>query len=271
MHPAFASVDHRIEPPPSRPWIMTQRWCDLLFAHWPVPPEALARALPAAFVPDLFEGEAWIGVVPFRMEAVRLRGLPAVPGLSAFPELNVRTYVRRRDRPGVSGVYFFSLDARSGPAVAIARAWFGLPYFRAEMRCVATAAGVPAGRPMVGAATRSDAAESGIDYDSVRVHRGAPAAALRARYAPTGPVRLAVPGTLDHFLTERYRLLLVRGGRVVTGEIHHPPWPLQPAEAEFLVNEPALPRDLRLQGPPRHVAFARRLETVEWSPRTDRD
>ncbi len=272
MHPAFASVDHRAEPHPAGPWIMTQRWCDLLFAHWPVPPDELSRRLPAPFVPDVFDGAAWIGVVPFRMEAVRLRGLPAVPGLSAFPELNVRTYVRRRDRPDVSGVYFFSLDASSGPAVAIARAWFGLPYFRARMRCVAASSGgVRSAATTEVRVDRPGAADLGIDYESRRVHKRAPEAVFRARYAPTGPVVRTVPGTLDHFLTERYRLLLVRDGRVVTGEIHHPPWPLQPAEAEISINDMALSHGFRLDGPPQRLAFARSLETVEWAPRTERD
>ena len=100
-------------------------------------PDAPMRALmrpyiPAALQIDTFDGQAWIAVVPFRMSGVRLRATPALPWLSAFPELNVRTYVVADRKPGV---WFFSLDARNPAAVAIARAWFHLPYFRARMKC----------------------------------------------------------------------------------------------------------------------------------------
>lgn len=234
---------------------MAQRWCDLLFAHWPVAPDAMRRALPPQLEPDLFDGRAWIGVVPFRMEGVRIRGLPAVPGVSAFPELNVRTYVRYR---GLSGVYFFSLDAASSCAVAVARAWFGLPYFRAAMSC---AAGSEAAAPE----------DRSIVYASARRHAGAPPAEFRATYRPTGPVAFARPGTLERFLVERYRLLLVRRGRVVVGEIQHPPWPLRPAEAEIAANTVAAPHGFDLAAPPAHLAFARAIDTVEWAPRAVAD
>src|SRR5437867_5100192 len=121
-------TSHRPWPLPSRPWVTTMRWHDLLFLHWPVRPEIIRPLIPNGLELDTFDGAAWIGVVPFRMTGVRLRWLPPLPGISAFPELNVRTYVRVRDRPGV---YFFSLDAGSRTAVAMARAWFHLPYFHA--------------------------------------------------------------------------------------------------------------------------------------------
>ena len=118
---------------------MFQRWHELLFAHWPVPAEPLRARLPAGLELDTFEGEAWLGVVPFRMSAVRLRGAPALPGVSAFPELNLRTYVRRGEQ---RGVWFFSLDAASALAVRAARLWFHLPYFEARMTCDGRADGV---------------------------------------------------------------------------------------------------------------------------------
>jgi uncharacterized protein YqjF (DUF2071 family) len=123
-------TDHRPWPLPSSPWVMRQKWHDLLFMHWRIPPQTLRPLVPAALELDHFEGSAWLGVVPFRMTGVRLRGTPAIPGLSAFPELNVRTYVSAGGKPGV---WFFSLDAASAIAVAAARAWFHLPYFRARM------------------------------------------------------------------------------------------------------------------------------------------
>jgi uncharacterized protein YqjF (DUF2071 family) len=222
---------------------MVQSWHDLLFAHWPVPAEALRPKLPAALTLDTFEGRAFVGVVPFRMSGVRLRWLPPLPGASAFPELNVRTYVIHEERPGV---YFFSLDAASGLAVAVARTWFHLPYFRARMSCAAQ--------------------DGGIRYASARTHRGAPAAALRARYRPLGDAAPAAPGTLAQWLTERYCLYSVDGrGRAWRGEIHHAPWPLQPAEAEFESNRMAEPLGLTLSGAPL-LHFARRLDVVAWPP-----
>ena len=122
---------HRPWPMPRKPWVMTQSWHDLLFAHWRVDVSELRRAVPAAFELDLFDHEAWLGIVPFHMTNVGLRATPTVPWISAFPELNVRTYVRVADRPGV---YFFSLDAARRLAVAAARALLNLPYFTADMR-----------------------------------------------------------------------------------------------------------------------------------------
>jgi uncharacterized protein YqjF (DUF2071 family) len=199
--------------------VLAQSWHDLLFAHWPVPAEALRPALPAGLALDTFEGRAWIGVVPFRMSGVRLRWLPALPGISTFPELNVRTYVVHGDKPGV---YFFSLDAANALAVAVARAWFHLPYFRARMACVA------------------DGKE--IRYSSLRAHGSAPAAEMRARYRALADAATATRGTLAHWLTERYCLYSVDGGGSTwRGDIHHAPWPLQPAEAEFESNRMAEP------------------------------
>src|SRR5437764_14098290 len=119
---------HRTAPMPTGPWIMTQTWHELLFAHWPIAPEKIRPLIPSVFTLDTFEGEAWVGVVPFRMSNVRPRWVPPMPGLSAFPELNVRTYVTIH---GIPGVYFFSLDAGNPIAVAAARTVFHLPYFKA--------------------------------------------------------------------------------------------------------------------------------------------
>src|SRR4051812_7913481 len=104
------AVAHRPWPLPDRPWVMTQTWHDLLFAHWPMKASDLRPKVPAAFELDLFDGAAWVAVVPFHMTNVAPRGVPALPWLSDFPELNVRTYVRVGNR---SGIYFFSLDADS--------------------------------------------------------------------------------------------------------------------------------------------------------------
>jgi uncharacterized protein len=240
---------------------MAQSWHDLLFAHWPIDAAQLRKTLrphiPAALAIDTFDGQAWIGVVPFRMSGVRLRATPVLPGLSAFPELNVRTYVTHGDKPGV---WFFSLDAANFIAVAIARAWFHLPYFNARMRC--------------------ENRNGWIDYESERTHRNAPPAVLRAKYRPTGKIFHAQPGTLEHFLTERYCLYAADGqGRVKRGEIHHAPWPLQQAEAEFHENtmieaainmECGVPAPLLLSSPHHKNAplahFSSRQDVIVWHP-----
>jgi uncharacterized protein len=205
---------HRPWPVPTGPWIMTQSWHDLLFVHWPVEASLLRRHVPQPLELDLFDGHAWLAVVPFTMTNVAPRGVPAFPMISSFHELNVRTYVTRQGKPGV---YFFSLDANSRMAVAAARAMFGLPYFVAEMEL--------------------EGGADGISYRSVRKSPGDPEAELRARYRPIGPPRAPERGSIEYFLTERYCLYTVDSrSRVHRLEIHHPPWPLQPAEAEIETN-----------------------------------
>lgn len=226
------------------PWALAQSWHDLLFAHWAVPAAPLAALLPAGLELDTFDGEAWLGVVPFRMADVRLRRLPPLPAARAFEELNLRTYVRRGDTPGV---WFFSLDAASRLAVQGARVWFGLPYFHAAMEC----------RPE----------GDGVRYRSRRDHRGAPAAELEASYRPVGPVSPTAPGTLEHWLTERYVLFAdhpLRG--LLSARVHHDPWPLQPAEAELRTLDMTRLVDLELQGEPL-LHFSRALGVFAEAPR----
>lgn len=186
------------------------RWERLLFMHWPLPVAALEPLLPAGMKADTFDGDAWLGVVPFFMTNVHPTPLPSVPGLSAFTELNVRTYVTVR---GVPGVLFFSLEAASPVAVRLARAGFHLPYFDARMR------GGVAGET--------------VSFRSTRTHRGAAPATFGAHYRPR-------PGTpegsaaLIHFLTERY-CLFTEGptGRLYRVDVRHEVWPLQRAEVAF--------------------------------------
>ena len=230
-----------MEPP--GPWIMAQRWHHLLFAHWEVSPGALKKILPAPLELDLYRGSAWLGVIPFTMSGVRLRWTPALPGFSAFPELNVRTYVRWRD---LSGVYFFSLDAGSPLAVAAARRWYRLPYYRAAMaiRC----------------------SDGDIEYRSRRIHPSAFPAELSVRYRPVSDDFLPASGSLDHWLVERYRLLTVSDGKVLVGEIHHPPWRLQPAEAEFSLNTMTGGLGVELPAGEPRLSIADRQEVLVWPP-----
>src|SRR3954470_12607597 len=176
---------HRPYPLPPGPWIMQQRWHDLLFAHWPIDPEHVRAAMPQALRQflDVFDGTAWVGIIPFWMSNVKMRGVPPVPTASTFPELNVRTYVTV---DGKAGVYFFSLDAASRLAVYGARIGFGLNYFHAKMA----------------ARVRGDQ----VEYESRRTEKPKPAELLGS-YAPESQkVFNAAPGTLEHFLVERYCL-----------------------------------------------------------------
>lgn len=229
---------------PRSPWIMRQDWCDLLFAHWPVPVELMRGLIPDELELDLFEGEAWLGVVPFRMDNVRFRCLPKLPGLSAFPELNLRTYVRHRDRPGV---WFFSLDATSRAAVMAARSWFDLPYHHARMSCE-TRAGF-------------------VEYSSSRIDLGEGAPELRVRYRPTGATARAESGSLDKWLTERYCLYAqAEDGSLSRAEIQHAPWLLQPAEAQFERNDYPAASGLAVPERAPLLHFVSQLEVVVWAP-----
>jgi len=244
MSAILQDVSDRPWPLPPGPWVMAQSWHDLLFAHWPVDASVLRRLIPPQLQIDTFEGQSWLAIVPFRMTGVRLHGTPPLPWISAFPEMNVRTYVTHGEKPGV---WFFSLDAGNSLAVAIARAWFHLPYFRARMRCVER--------------------DGWIRYQSKRTHRGAPTGLLEGRYRPIGEVFAAHRGTLEHFLTERYCLYTADAReRIIRGEIHHSPWPLQPAEAEFTNNSMAETAGVELPARKPLLHFSRRQDVVVWRP-----
>ena len=173
-HPALLDTRHRPWPLPARAWSLTMRWEELLFLHWPVAAAALRPHLPPGLELELFDGTAWLGVVPFRMARTRCRWLPPMPTAHTFPELNLRTYVRGGGR---SGVWFFSLDAASRLAVEGARLGFGLPYFAARMAC----------------------ARDGerVRYRSERTDARGPAAVFRGEWRAMGPFAPARPGTLE--------------------------------------------------------------------------
>jgi uncharacterized protein len=178
------------------------------------------------------------------MSGIRARGTPPLPGLSRFPELNVRTYVTHGGKPGV---FFFSLDAASLPAVWAARKFYHLPYFHAEMSC--------------------EDRGGKIFYSSRRLQSPAE---FRGTYRPIAEARLREASSLEHWLTERYCLYTTHHGRVDRGEIHHQPWPLQDAEAELETNSVAAAAGISLSGPAPSLMFARRLEVLIWPlQRTD--
>jgi uncharacterized protein YqjF (DUF2071 family) len=242
MHPALDSVSHRPWPLPAGAWIMAQTWHDLLFAHWPVEATHLIALVPAQLPLDSFDGRCWVGVVPFHMSGIHARNLPPIAGLSRFPELNVRTYVTLNGKPGV---YFFSLDAASLPAVWAARTFFRLPYFHAQMSVE----------------TAQDAKGHFIMYDSRR--RGN-TAEFRGRYRPSSDVQKSEMGSLEHWLTERYCLYTVDAGRVFRAEVHHQPWPLQQAEADLEVNNVAAASGISLPSSPPLLHFGRKLDVLIW-------
>ena len=228
-------LTHPHHPRPAGRIVMRQRWTDLLFLHWTLHPDLVQRTLPPGLTVDVFQDSAWVGIVPFFMEAVRPAGLPAVPWLSHFLELNVRTYVR--DAAGRSGVWFYSLDCNRWPAVEIARRGFHLPYQHAAMR-----------------ARREP--NRGISYQCQRRHSaaaGAPYSPAAYDYRGIGEIFYAQPGTLEFFLAERYRLFSWNPHRqqLYSGEVWHHPYPLQKAEVPQWAAEPvAWNNDFIVAGPP---------------------
>jgi uncharacterized protein len=239
------ATSHRPWPVSPGPWVMYQSWRLLLFAHWPVPATALRPLVPPPLAIDEMDGTAWVGVVPFLIEDARARGLPALPHVSRFPELNVRTYVRENGR---AAVYFFSLDAARLSAVVGARSVYRLPYHLADM----VIAEEPDAWVRFRSCRRSDRSE------------------FRGQYRATGSVATPAAGTLAHFLTERYELVTVlRSGRVLRVHIHHVPWPLQPAEATIEVNTVARAASIELPDRPPLLHFSARQDTLIWAPEID--
>jgi len=229
-------VGHRPYPLPTEPWVMAQTWLQLLFAHWPIPAGAIAPLIPAGLELDTWEASAWLTVSPFAVQGLRPRLLPPLP---RFLETNVRTYVRRRDRPGI---LFFSLDATSRTAVQAARFVYRLPYL-----------------PAAGNMT-----ENSGDVSS-RIQRRRGGDCLLPRYTPAGPAAPAAPGTLEHFLAERYCFFTRSRGRLLRCEIHHPPWPLAPADAELSL-EGLLPPSLPPPTSEPLFHYAARQDVVAWRP-----
>jgi uncharacterized protein len=185
--------------------VMVQGWHDLSFVHWPCAPDEIQRRLPPGILVDTFDGDAWVGLIPFRL-SVRLPGVPPIPWICRTPEANVRTYVRGPD--GRRGIWFFSLEAARLVPVLAARGWYHLPYKWARMRMW------------------RDGAE--LHYES------------RRRWPSRGPeVRLVVEPSraqdarpltaLERFLVCRWRLYSPTPEGVAVTAVDHPPWPLRPA------------------------------------------
>jgi uncharacterized protein YqjF (DUF2071 family) len=199
---------------PDQPVVMHQNWHHLLFLHWEIPPAELQRLVAPELTIDTFEGKAYVGVVPFTMTGVRPVMTPPLPWISSFHEVNVRTYVHLRGRD--PGIWFFSLDASSSIAVAAARAAYKLPYFHSEIEFFASKDPLP-----------------DVQFDSKRNDpTGTMPANARIRYRPIdGIVSRASPGTIEHFLIERYILYTTdKEHHLHRARVHHQPYPIQRAD-----------------------------------------
>lgn len=222
MYAELKVTDHRPFPLPKTPWVMEQVWNDVLFMHWPVPVEVMEKHIPSQLNLDTYNGTAWIGIVPFWISKMRVRGLPPIPFMNSMDELNVRTYVEYEGR---KGVYFFSLDANNPFAVAGARMLYFLPYLNASMHVTQ--------------------GEGTVKFESRRKSSIPDKESFFAYYKPASNPYISVPGSLDEWLTERYCLWVTKGDKVFRGDIHHTKWQLHEAVSEIQYNSMAsfLPRE----------------------------
>jgi len=239
MHPALQHVDHRPWPLPASGWRWRQSWLELAFIHYRADARELQRGLPKQVRIQEFDGSAWVGVVPFRMAGVRPRRVPEWLGLPEFPELNVRTYV---EAEGKSGVWFFSLDAQSRRLVAGGRQLYGLSYHYAEM------------------AMGYDG-----DWTTFESRRREGGVTFTGRYRPKSEVYHAVPGTFDHWATERYCLYSrAPSGVVVRVNVHHVPWPLQRAEVQIVRSDLLRAAGLQAREDPPICHFSTGVEALSF-------
>jgi uncharacterized protein YqjF (DUF2071 family) len=196
---------------------MTQRWSDIIWAHWPVGIDQVAPLLPPGLTPETFGGDAWVGLVPFAMSNLRMPGalapVSSALGASSFGEVNVRTYVRGPD--GQTGVWFATLDADSRLATAVARIVLGLPYRHATTRLVTAAAG----------------RDGQLAWTSERHHDQARS---QLHVTPQGTAPRPAEAGLEHFLVERYSLYSWWHGRLLRGSLSHPPWQVRHARLDHV-------------------------------------
>ncbi|WP_406590203.1 YqjF family protein [Bacillus atrophaeus] len=226
---------------PKGVWIMRQTWNDVLFAHWPVDPSIIRDKVPSVLELGTYNGMAWISVLPFMLTDLRARFLPPIPGAHSFPELNFRTYVTYKGKPGI---YFFSLDADHRLAVQGARTFFHLPYFYADM----------------------NAEKSGdiIQYASKRKDARSAKAEFSASYRPISAPFTAEKKSLDYWLTERYRLYTSHNNKLYFEDIHHHPWMLKRAEAHFTINTTAEAHGIQLPHSEPLLHYAEKQDVLFW-------
>ena len=211
-------------PLPTRAPAVHMSWADIAFAHWRVPLDTMRRLVPRELEVDTHDGHAWVGLIPFEMQACDFRGVPRLPGLRDFLECNVRTYVRHR---GVPGVWFFSLDAESRLGVIGGRVVWGLNYRLARFQ-----------RSFEG-----DTIRYGLD-------RNKGDGSGRLDWTPGDPLPPHDAGSLEHFLVERYHLYSLRRGRLIRGRVEHEPWPLRSATMESVDPGLVAAAGIDVSGPP---------------------
>ncbi|MDQ0188596.1 DUF2071 domain-containing protein [Alicyclobacillus cycloheptanicus] len=244
----LSKTDHRPDPLPVGSWVMRQTWNHLLFAHWPVPPALLEPLLPRGLVLDTFDDHAYLTVLPFRMSGVRVRGLPPIPGATAMLQVNVRTYVKRAGR---GGIYFLALYTDHLPTVWLTRIALGLPYHPARMSLT----------------SRGTTLQATLEWTLQHHDTGS----LDVACTPSPEVWHARPGSLEHWLTERYSMYTVHAGTLWRVDVHHHPWPLQQAQVQ--VHHQSLLRPLHqklgleLPAAPALVQYARQMDALMWMPR----
>ncbi len=247
MREYLVRTSHKPRPLPTGRWAMTQRWNDLLFAHWPIPVKSIEALLPEWLEADTFQGSAWLGAVPFWLDRIKIRGVPPIPGARSFPDLNLRTYVRDRFT-GTPGFHCFSVDSSNLIAVAVAHAVYHLPYCMAEMH-------------MEPRSEREFAFYSRRRFTRKQV-------IFKARYRGLGPSRKmaeARAGTFEFFMAERNCVFSTnRSGEPIRANLHHVPWPLEEAEAEIERNDLAAAVGLELPNMEPVLHYSRRLALYIW-------
>jgi hypothetical protein len=232
--------------PPGR-WLMTQRWNDLLLAHWPLPAASIAPLLPEGLQVDTFQGLAWLGIIPFWLDRIKVRGIPPIPGVRHFPDLCLRTYVRE-ERTGTRGVYCLSLDSSNLLATAMGRAFYCLPYHWAEMHL-------------------EQQTEREFSFYSRRRFASMPVQ-FKARYRGLGPTRKLAEyraGSLEYFLMERSCLFSSnRAKQPFRANLYNVCWPLEEAEAEIELNDLATAIGIQLPDRKPVLHYTRRMAVYFW-------
>lgn len=240
---------HRPRPLPAGRWAISQRWNDLLLAHWPLSPSLLAPLLPEWLEVDTYQSKGWLGAVPFWLDRLKIHHVPTVPGVRRFPDLNLRTYVRDKFTH-TPGVYCFSMDASNLIAVGVARTLYHLPYHWAEMRL-------------------EERSEREFAFYSRR-RLAQRDVVFKVRYRGLGPTcRTAEirPGSFEYFITERSCLFSAnQAGEPIRASLHYIPWPLEEAEAEIERND--LPASIGIDFPDSEpvLHYSRRMALYIWPP-----
>jgi uncharacterized protein YqjF (DUF2071 family) len=241
MGAASRTFSRRVRGLAKLPPLMGQGWRNLGFCSWRLPAEAVRPVVPPELQLDLRDGFAWVSMVPLEMVNVGLLE-PKELALPAFAEINLRTYVRHRDQPGV---YFLSLDCGQHMVNLAAGTLFGLPYLEADVSVVREG--------------------EWFCYESRRdaLGRRRAAAMLRCRYRPEGQPARVEPGSLNAFLIERYSLFTVRARsrRIYRGDIEHPRWTVAPGVLQLDQNTVPSAAGLPIAGPPDHFCFSPGVDT----------